>query len=212
MIATHYQRLGVDPDASDAEIRDAYRRLARRAHPDTPGGSAREMALLNEAWRVLRDPERRRAYDRELGRSDALPPAAAPAGAPSGGSAVAPTERVIRGLPWVAVLVVLALIFVFTAFARRDRPAGPAGVDGYLEPGSCVALATARPATEVPCDGPRDGVVVTLVPFAQPCPAGTDSAVNPANTLRVCVRAARSTASAFRPDRPGATFASRTGD
>ncbi len=172
MIATHYQRLGVAPDASEAEIRDAYRRLARRAHPDAPGGSAREMAMLNEAWRVLRDPERRRAYDRELGRT-------------------APGERVIRGLPWMLVLVVLAVIFVFTAFARRDRPAGPAGVDGYLEQGSCVALAAARPATEVPCDGPYDGVVVALVPFAQPCPAGTDSSMNPANTLRVCVRPAR---------------------
>jgi hypothetical protein len=191
VIDTHYQRLGVDPDASDAEIRDAYRRLARRVHPDAPGGSAQEMALLNEAWRVLRDPERRRAYDGELGRSGATTAGLPPAGSPPGGPGVVPAERVIRGLPWVAVLAVLALIFVFTAFARRDRPTGPAGVDGYLEPGSCVAVAIGRPATEVPCDGPHDGVVVNLVPFAQPCPAGTDSAVNPANTLRVCVRAVR---------------------
>lgn len=63
---THYERLGVAPDASPGEIRAAYRRLARTHHPDAGGGAHGEMAAVNEAWRVLSDPARRAAYDASL--------------------------------------------------------------------------------------------------------------------------------------------------
>lgn len=62
----HYDALGVDPDASAAEIRSAYRQVMRRHHPDRAGddpGSAERVRRANEAWHVLGDPERRRAYD-----------------------------------------------------------------------------------------------------------------------------------------------------
>lgn len=62
----HYRRLGVGPDASAAEIRSAYRRLARALHPDHGGGAASEMTSLNDAYATLRDPTRRAAYDRTL--------------------------------------------------------------------------------------------------------------------------------------------------
>jgi hypothetical protein len=62
---THYQLLGVAPTATMAEIRAAYLRLARRHHPDAGGDSAR-MRELNEAWTVLGDASRRRAYDRTV--------------------------------------------------------------------------------------------------------------------------------------------------
>jgi curved DNA-binding protein CbpA len=63
----HYERLGVESDASPAAVRAAYHELARLLHPDTHGGAAnREMALVNEAWRVLSDPGRRAAYDATL--------------------------------------------------------------------------------------------------------------------------------------------------
>jgi curved DNA-binding protein CbpA len=65
--ATHYQRLGVGQFASQAEIRAAYRNLARQNHPDLAGGPADgEMVAVNEAWRVLGDAERRAAYDATL--------------------------------------------------------------------------------------------------------------------------------------------------
>lgn len=65
--ATHYERLGVDRFASQAEIRAAYRNLARRNHPDLADGSgAGDMVPVNEAWRVLGDAERRAAYDATL--------------------------------------------------------------------------------------------------------------------------------------------------
>lgn len=65
--ATHYERLGVGRFASQAEIRAAYRNLARRNHPDLADGSAAgDMVGVNEAWRVLGDAERRAAYDATL--------------------------------------------------------------------------------------------------------------------------------------------------
>jgi curved DNA-binding protein CbpA len=66
-VETHYQRLGVAPTAAAADIKAAYRELARLNHPDlTNGSGSDDMAAVNEAWRVLGDPERRRAYDATL--------------------------------------------------------------------------------------------------------------------------------------------------
>jgi molecular chaperone DnaJ len=66
-LITHYERLGVSPAATTAEIKAAYHRLARRVHPDAGGGQVgAEMAAANEAWRVLSDPGRRAVYDASL--------------------------------------------------------------------------------------------------------------------------------------------------
>jgi hypothetical protein len=61
-----YKRLGVSPKAGQKEIRSAYRRRARAYHPDTSKSpeTAAEFAKINEAYRVLSDPERRARYDR----------------------------------------------------------------------------------------------------------------------------------------------------
>jgi curved DNA-binding protein len=67
----YYRILGVEPNASETEIKRAYRRLARELHPDLrPGDAWAEERLkgVNEAYEVLRDPERRAKYDR-LGAS-----------------------------------------------------------------------------------------------------------------------------------------------
>ncbi len=61
----YYRLLGISPDASLQEIERAYRRLARRYHPDVnPAPDAHErMAAINQAYQVLRHPERRARYN-----------------------------------------------------------------------------------------------------------------------------------------------------
>jgi molecular chaperone DnaJ len=63
----YYQILGVKRDASAKEIRQAYRRLARKLHPDVnPGDKASESRFkeVNAAYEVLSAPEKRKKYDR----------------------------------------------------------------------------------------------------------------------------------------------------
>jgi len=65
----YYRALGVARDAPQDEIRKAFRKLARKYHPDVskePDAEAR-MKEVNEAYAVLSDPEKRAAYD-QLGR------------------------------------------------------------------------------------------------------------------------------------------------
>ncbi len=65
----YYQVLGVNRDASAAELKKAFRKLARRYHPDVSKEADAEarMKEVNEAYAVLSDPEKRAAYD-QLGQ------------------------------------------------------------------------------------------------------------------------------------------------
>jgi curved DNA-binding protein CbpA len=68
---THYDTLGVEPDATEHDIRAAFRRLALDHHPDRFRGDEREKAeerfqSITEAFNVLARPESRERYDREL--------------------------------------------------------------------------------------------------------------------------------------------------
>jgi curved DNA-binding protein len=61
----YYATLGVEPGAGDAEIKTAYRRLARKYHPDVSkeAGAEEKFKAVNEAYEALRDPQKRAAYD-----------------------------------------------------------------------------------------------------------------------------------------------------
>ena len=61
-----YNLLGVSPDASPEAIHSAYRRLARRYHPDlnAGAGTGARFKEVSRAYEVLSDPEQRASYDR----------------------------------------------------------------------------------------------------------------------------------------------------
>jgi curved DNA-binding protein CbpA len=62
-----YKTLQVDSEAEDEVIQAAYRRLARKYHPDLAASpdAANRMAAINAAWELIGEPAKRAAYDRE---------------------------------------------------------------------------------------------------------------------------------------------------
>ncbi len=68
-MVNYYDNLKVSPKASNTEIKSAYRRLARKLHPDKNNGSeetARSFAAIAEAYEILRNPKERAVYDNRL--------------------------------------------------------------------------------------------------------------------------------------------------
>ncbi|KAA9089517.1 J domain-containing protein [Microbacterium radiodurans] len=68
--ASAYEVIGVAPDASDDDLRKAYRLRLRETHPDT-GGDAARFVQVQRAWDLVSTPEARAAYDRGHGFADA---------------------------------------------------------------------------------------------------------------------------------------------
>jgi molecular chaperone DnaJ len=68
MAKDYYVILGISPDATAEQIKSAYRREAKRCHPDMSGAGSEPFLDLREAYEVLADAGRRRAYDEEMAR------------------------------------------------------------------------------------------------------------------------------------------------
>ena len=75
MAKNYYIVLGLNRNASDADIRSAYRRLAKEYHPDHYGRDSEPFLLIHEAYSVLSDPARKSSYDRSLNMVHSRPEA-----------------------------------------------------------------------------------------------------------------------------------------
>ena len=185
---THYERLAVGRNATQEEIRNAYRRAAREAHPDRNAGQGAEgrMAAINDAYRVLSDPARRRVYDAELAmaRSGSGTPSSAQRDmVDDDDDHFAHYEHYLAQsadvsparFPWKFMAVLASLgIGVIVVGLIFSKPGVPAGPDNILRAADCVVLGPQLDAAEVACTGPHDAVVRVLVPFGDTCPGDTE--------------------------------------
>lgn len=117
---SHYDLLGIPSSAGDETLRKAYRRAARRHHPDLAPqdtGAQQRMAALNEAYAVLSHPQRRASYDQWLRARDARSRA-------EDAVAAAQPTRFASGWPWglVAATMAIALGTVGAVLYRTALP------------------------------------------------------------------------------------------
>jgi len=91
----YYEVLGLKKGASDDEIKKAYKKLARKYHPDLnrddPKTAEEKFKEVNEAYDVLKDPKKKATYD-QFGH-DAFDPRRGGAGAGGGGAGGGPARR-----------------------------------------------------------------------------------------------------------------------
>jgi hypothetical protein len=210
-VADHYETLGVARDATSDEIRAAYVRLAKVHHPDRrhhedPGRRSEADAVMkaaNQAWAVLRSPERRRAYDEVLrpagtGAASAAPsrPGAA-AREPAGLVVARPTHPFLAFGPVVVVLVVLVALLIWSAVETAGDADGPSGPDTTavrFEVGSCLlvaALPTGPAPVPVDCGTRNAARVQSVVDTPRPCPPDTLGVPVPGERTSLCVRSVR---------------------
>ena len=133
-VATYYDILRVGRGADTEGVRTAYRRLAQKYHPDKLPNNAdavRVMAMLNEAYGVLSDPQQRARYDRRIQDAQAHAGRAKR-------RVIAPVDVPTAAWPW------------YLLFATMTFAAASVGTALYktLVPG--VAVAQAPPALQAP--------------------------------------------------------------
>jgi len=146
----HYATLGLDRRCTSAQIRAAYRLLAKRHHPDVNHGSREAVAhtqLLNAAYEILSDPELRRTYDRELD-------------APKKSAAKTRAVKIERDISKDANLRLEDFLRGTTREVRINDPANPDGAEVY----ELLVPPETAPGTrfKIPRDEPFGGGFVQL--------------------------------------------------
>jgi hypothetical protein len=223
-VPTHYEVLGVARTADQAEIRRAYHQAARRWHPDRFGAAAppdaaraeAEMRRANDAWQVLGETGRRRAYDRELNGQLTVGRGGQP-GVTNDGGVIRIDPRlldpdfvkarrhaqaeeisnrnsaIVRVAPVVVLLGLLAAIFVFSAYARSDTGSGGEttmpgpNLGAGIDAGDCVSVLTGPALLARPCDASARGRVVGARLAGGDCPLGTTEEVDLTNGVTACL-------------------------
>lgn len=168
-----YAILGVASSATQDEIKKAYRKLARKYHPDTSkeANAADRFKEISEAYTVLSDPEKRKQYDqmRRLGAFEgfATRPGGGPGGRPAGGISLEDFD--LGGLGGLGDL------FSSMFGGARGRQRGPARgetVETTLE----VPFRTAIMGGKVPVD----------LEVSEECPTCHGGGGAPGSTVRIC--------------------------
>lgn len=121
----HYATLGLDRRCSAAQIRSAYRLLAKRLHPDLNHDSADATARaqeLNAAHEVLSDPKRRQAYDRDLADHER---------AEGSAPAPRPSSRLERNISQDVNLRIEDFLQGVSLEVKVNDPANPHGEEAY---------------------------------------------------------------------------------
>ena len=106
----YYRILQVHPAAEPEVIQAAYRRLARKYHPDAGEPDVRAMQLLNEAYAVLSDPRQRAEYDRTYQRLHRDPT-----------TAPTPAFSWWRALMPVILTLIMLVVFILDVFRLGVR-------------------------------------------------------------------------------------------
>jgi DnaJ-class molecular chaperone len=117
----HYATLGLDRRCTLAQIRAAYRVLAKQHHPDLNSGTSAAVVRtqeLNAAYEILSDPEQRAAYDRELDAAKKTSPKTRPA-------------KIQRNISQDVNLRLEDFLRGTTREVRVHDPANPAGAEIY---------------------------------------------------------------------------------
>jgi len=169
-----YAVLGVPRSATREEIARAYRTLAKRLHPDAGTDAASvAMSRVNEAWRILSDPMRRRGWDARHAMAAAPHWRAAPMTAPATDvprrPARTPLPRTRRDSAWLAVAVLgVSALLVATVMVFINAAMGPAPSvldDGETFSSSEIAFVHPPSWTVVPgvADQPPDHRVIAHI-------------------------------------------------
>jgi DnaJ-domain-containing protein 1 len=160
---THYEVLGLEPDAPQQEIRRRWAALMQRYHPDHFGGGNGRGGWLDaqarrliEAYHALKDPERRRQYDADLASEAAREPAGSPRSLPPEGR---PRFRAASSWRWAPVGIlavgVVAGGWVLTRPPARPLPsarlpADPRLLESWGSGAAPTAAASRQGAPELP--------------------------------------------------------------